>query len=201
MNPSLESQVICDSELSERASKKGRLVPGILITGFALTGIVFLLFITINGASGIPAIVPILTAVLLAVGLGGSAAGFILLRSTHTLRGRTRKGSLMQAIGLVGLFFGVIVAASSNLIGPFLISAVVLVPSTALAITGSVLEIEKSPESHARQGPNSYLLLVGMILLFFGTALIVAFNIFALTYYLSNVQAIIFENIGATISA
>lgn len=172
-----------------------------MAVGFVLTTIVFILFMTINGASGVSAIVSILILILAALGLFGSATGLFLLRSRDLLTSQARNGFVLQGIGLAGLFFAVILAASSSSFTAFLVSAVVLAASAAFTFAGAILTKGGFAKTHSPRTSNVNLLLFGMILLFFGAALIIGFNILAVTYYLSNVDAIIFEDIGATASA
>src|SRR5271157_5840447 len=113
---------------------------GLVDAGYSTATGALVAFLTINGASGIPTATTIFTAVLVVIGLLLPAAGMLLLRrGISAIKSATRYGFAMQAFGLLGLLFGVVLVVSVSSLSGFLLSAVFVVTAGGLAIAGAVL--------------------------------------------------------------
>jgi uncharacterized membrane protein YidH (DUF202 family) len=173
----------------------------LLVMGYSVGTVALVVFLTINGASGIPTMAMIITAVLVAIGLFLPAAGMLRLRRiVDPAQRAARNGFAMQALGLIGLFFGVaLVVAVSSLSGYFA-SAVIVVTMGALALLGGVFLTRHHTSFGASSARVVVCLVLGMALLFLGTGLIAGSNI-AYQYVISQVENTIYVDIGATVSA
>ena len=171
------------------------------VVGFAVATLAFMLFLTINGASGVTEADSELTVVLVVFGLFAPAAGMFRLSRNSIFSGRMRRGLVLEGIGLASLFFGILLAVATSSLTGFLTSVVVLSGSALSTLAGAVMLRATLAKTRSPQRGSANLHLVGLVLLLSGTAIIVAFNIFSVTYYVSNLGAIIYEDIGATVSA
>lgn len=159
-------------------------------------------FLTINGASGIPTAATIGTAVLVVIGLLLPAAGMLLLRrGLGAIKSAARYGFAMQALGLLGLLFGVVLVVAASSLSGYFVSAVFVVTTGVLAIAGAVLlRGHYMFASSSNTSRAVAYLIFGTALIFSGVGLIVGSNI-AFEYLISQVENTIYVDIGATVSA
>lgn len=179
------------------ASKDWRLVVG----GYSTAAVGLVLFLTINGASGIPTIAIICTAMLIAIGLLFPAAGiFQLRRSLGPIKSSARYGYALQAFGLLALLFGVVLVVVVSSLSGFLLSAVFVVAAGVLAISGAVLLRAYFISADASNARSAACLIFATALIFSGVGLIVASNI-EYVYLISQIENTVYIDIGATVSA
>ena len=176
-------------------ARGGRLV----VAGYSTAAVALVAFLTINGASGIPTAATIGTAVLLAIGLLLPAAGMLQLRSGQgpTARG-ARFGYPLQALGLVGLLFGLVLIVVTATLSGYLVGAVLIATSGVLAMSGAVLLRGYYVATAADAGLAC--LMSGTALIFLGAGAVVGSNI-AFEYLISQVQNTVYVDAGATVSA
>jgi hypothetical protein len=174
---------------------------GLVVAGYSTATGALVAFLTINGASGIPTATTIFTAVLVVIGLLLPAAGMLLLRrGISTIKSAARYGFAMQAFGLLGLLFGVVLVVSVSSLSGFLLSAVFVVTAGVLAIAGAVLLRGQYISAEVSNTRGAAYLIFGTVLIFSGVGLIVGSNI-AFEYWISQVENTVYVDIGATISA
>ncbi len=102
----------------------------------------------------------------------------------------------MQAFGLIGLLFGVVLVVVVSSLSGYLLSAVFVAMAGVLAIAGATLL-----RGHFASNNESVACLIfGTALIFTGVGIIVASNI-AFEYLISQLENTIYIDIGATISA
>ena len=172
---------------------------GIVIIGYATAAAGLLAFLTINGASGVPTTEIAGTAILLTVGLLLPAAGMLLLGRGFDQTSRTpRRGFSALGIGMIGLFFGVLLVYESSLLG-CLVSALVIIASAALAVGGARV-MRNLYRSHKPIVNGFTYLIIGIALTFSGAGLIAGSKI-ASYYLISQLQSTVYMDVGATVSA
>ena len=183
-----------NSSINEKpASNTWRLV----VTGYSMLAVALAVFLTINGASGIPSAAPIVTAGLMLIGFLLSAVGMLKLRSAiSSIRNAGRYGFALQVFGLLSLLIGVVLVVAVSSLSGYLLSAIFVVLAGVFAISGAVL-LHRYFASNVK---GAIFLVFGTALIYSGVALIVASNI-AFEYLISQVQNTIYVDIGATISA
>ena len=175
------------------ASKAWRLV----VAGYSTAAVALVLFLTINGASGIPTVAIVGTALLIVIGLLLPTAGLLQSRrSLGPIKSSARHGFVMQVFGLIGLLFGVVLVAFISSLSGYFISAVLVALSSVLAIAGATL-LRRHFASNNR---SAAFLIFGTALIFSGVGLIVASNI-AFEYLISQLQNTVYVDIGATVSS
>ena len=172
------------------------------IAGYSVATLGLIALLTINGASGFPGAIGIGTAVLVAIGLLLAAMGMLQLRrAINQDRKAARYGFGMQALGLVGLLVGVVpLAVSSSLSAVFVVGAILIVISAALALTGTFLLRSHHADIGASDTRGVDYLILGTTLLFSGVTLILGSNV-AKYFFLSEVGNNVFTDVGAAISA
>jgi hypothetical protein len=181
---------------ADAASKAGRVV----VVGYSTAAAALVAFLTINGASGIPTAATIGTACLLIVGLLLPAAGMLQLR-----RGLGKVGTIarlaypMQALGLIGLLFGLVLIVGTATLSGYLVGAVLIVTAGVLAIAGA-LSLRAYYATTAASTRGAAWLIFGTALIFSGAGVVVGSNL-AFEYLISQVQNTIYVDAGATITA
>jgi hypothetical protein len=175
---------------------------GLIVGGYSTAAVGLMAFLTINGASGIPTAATIGTAVLVVIGLLLPAAGMLLLRrGLGAIKSAARYGFAMQALGLLGLLFGVVLVVAASSLSGYFVSAVFVVTTGVLAIAGAVLlRGHYMFASSSNTSRAVAYLIFGTALIFSGVGLIVGSNI-AFEYLISQVENTIYVDIGATVSA
>jgi hypothetical protein len=174
---------------------------GLIVGGYSTAAVGLVAFLTINGASGIPTVATIGTAILVVIGLLLPAAGMLLLRrGLDAIKSAARYGFAMQALGLLGLLFGVVLVVAASSLSGYSISAVFVVTAGALAMAGAVLLRGQYMFASSSNARGVAYLIFGTALIFSGVGLIVGSNI-AFEYLISQVENTIYVDIGATVSA
>jgi len=172
----------------------------LIVVGYAIATIGFLAFLTINGMSGISEVAPVVTAVLIAVGLLLPASCmFLLRREIANTQLQTRRSFSLQGIGLIILFSGVVLVAVSSSLSDYVVGGILLIASDAAALTGVIL-LKKHVGIPMLQKRKIDYLVLATVFLFSGVGLIVISNI-AFYYVLSQVENTVYADVGATISA
>ena len=181
---------------SAPAKGAGRLV----VAGYSTAAAALVAFLTINGASGIPAAATIGTAVLLAIGLLLPAVGMLQMRrGPGPVASTARFGYPMQSLGLIGLLFGLVLIVVTATLTGYLVGAVLIATAGALAISGAVLLRRYYMRAVANAGGVACLM-IGTALIFSGAGVVVGSNI-AFEYLISQVQNTIYVDAGATVAA
>jgi len=174
---------------------------GLVVGGYSTAAVGLLAFLTINGASGTSTAATIGTALLIAIGLLLPAAGMLLLRrGLGPAKGATRYGFAMQAFGLAGLLFGVVLLVVVPSLSGYFLSAAFVVTASVLAIAGAVLLRGHYIGTVASKARGGAYLILGTVLIFSGVGLIVGSDI-AFEYLISQVENTINVDIGATVTA
>ena len=106
----------------------------------------------------------------------------------------------MQAFGLLGLLFGVVLIVVTSSLSGYLVSAVFVATAGVSAIAGAVLLRRHFISAIASNTRGVAYLIFGTALIFSGVGLIVGSNI-AFEYLISQVENTIYVDIGATVSA
>jgi len=173
-----------------------------VIAGYTVAALGLIALLTINGVSGVPTAVVIGTAVLVAIGLLLPAAGMLKLRQTvKPNRSAARYGLLLQGLGLIGLLFAVLpLAVSASLSSLFVVSAILIATSAALALRGAFLVRGHYADIGASNKRGADYLIVGSTIIFSGVAVILGSNV-AKYFFLSDVGDNVFTDVGAAISA
>ncbi len=169
----------------------------LVVAGYSTAAVALVAFLTINGASGIPSVATIITAGLVIIGLLLPVIGMLQLRrGLSPIRSAARYGFTLQAFGLLGLLFGVVLVVGTSSLSGYILSAVFVAVAGVLAIAGAVLM-----RGHfASNNRGVAYLIFGTALIFSGVGLIVASNI-AFEYLISQVQNTVYVDTGATVSA
>jgi hypothetical protein len=157
-------------------------------------------FLTINGMS-VPGVATVATVIMIAVGLLLPSAGMVVLRrGLDRVQGAARNGFLLQGVGLVTLFVGVVLAVGlSSLLGYF-VGAVLLIASASSSLLGAMLLRGGRAGIGVPGSRISDYFLLGTLLIFSGVGLIMASNI-AFYYAISQVANTAYVDLGAAISA
>jgi len=173
----------------------------LVVAGYSMAAAGLVVFLTINGGSGTPLVATIGAAVLIIIGLFLPAAGTLQLRrNLRTTEGAARRGYAMQAFGLLGLLFGVVLVVEVSSLSGLFISAAFVVASGVSAITGAfLLRRHHTGAQEANDRGVAYLIL-GTAVIYSGVGIIVGSNI-AFEYLLSQVEETIYVDGGATLSA
>lgn len=174
----------------------------LMVDGYATATLGLIAFLTINGVSGIPAVVEIGTAALIVIGLLLPAAGTMRLRGALDANRRAARDGLgLLALGLVGLLLSLLpIQLSSSLSVAYLVSAVLIVASSVSALTGTLLIRRHSSDIGPSNRRGTDDLIIGTGLIFAGVALILGSNV-AMYFVLSSVGNTVYCDVGATISA
>ena len=94
-----------------------------MVAGYSMGAVALVAFLTINGASGIPAAGTVGTAGLLVIGLLLSVVGMLQLRrGVGSTQRAARYGLALQGFGLVGLLFGVVLVVVIASLSGYLVS-------------------------------------------------------------------------------
>lgn len=188
-------------ELQGMISLSTRLL-ALTVIGYSVAAIALVTFLTINGQPNIPQSTSIATLVLIAIGFLTPAIGMALLtRRLRVPQTRAKSGLLLQGIGLTSLFFGVVIAEATASFTGFLVAAAVLAVSGSTGLTGAAFFKRHYRSVSSFSSRNAEFLLLGLILLFLGVALILGSEIVYSLYYFSPVSNIVYQDIGATVSA
>ncbi len=172
-----------------------------VVTGYSTAAVALVAFLTINGVSGISTAATIGTGILVAIGLLLPIAGMLQLRrSLDSKRSAGRYGFAMQAFGLLGLLFAVVLVVVFSSLTGYLLSALFVTTAGVSAIAGAVLLRGHFVSAFASNIRVASCLIFGTALIFSGMELIVGSNI-AFEYFLSQMQNTIYVDIGAAVSA
>jgi hypothetical protein len=164
----------------------------LVVAGYSLLAVAMLAFLTINGVSGSAAGTTV-TASLIGLGLLLPAAGMLeVARRMNPPHGTSRKGLVLQSLGLIGLLIGLVVSFVASSLSGHLVSAVFIVPAGIAGLAGAIF-ISKQADTRP--------LVIGAALIAIGAALIPASNIALLTYWTSDMGKNIYQDIGATLAA
>jgi len=173
---------------------------GLVVAGYSITAVALVAFLTINGASGIPTAATIGTAGLVIVGLLLPTAGMLQLRRRLSpVEKAARRGFAMQALGLPGLLFGVVLVVEVATLSGYFLSAALVAASGVSGVVGAVLLRAYYDVLGAKSRDVAYLML-GTVLLFTGVGIIVGSDI-AFEYWISQVENTVYVDMGATVSA
>jgi hypothetical protein len=174
---------------------------GIVVTGYSTAAVALVAFLTINGVSGIPTAAIIGTGILIAIGLLLPIAGMLQLRKgLGSIKSAGRYGFAMQAFGLLGLLFAVVLVVGFSSLTGYLISALFVTTAGVSSISGAVLLRAYFINSTKLNAKGVLCLIFGTGLIFSGVALIVGSNI-AFQYFISQLENTVYVDIGATISS
>jgi len=186
-----------DSTTDVKSSK----VWGLVVAGYSTAVAGLIAFLTINGASGTPTSAVIGTAGLLTMGLLLPAAGMLLLRrSVNSNRGAAKLGFTTLGFGLIGLYLGVVLVYFESSLSGLLVSAFLLVASSALAMVGAIFLRRLYISTGGSKTKGVGYLILGTALLFSGVGLIVGSKI-AFFYLIPQLESIVYMDVGATVSA
>jgi len=173
---------------------------GLVVVGYSITAVALVAFLTINGVSGIPDAATIGTAGLVVIGLLLPTAGMLQLgRRLSPIERAARFGFAMQALGLLGLLFGVVLVVEVTTLSGYFLSAALIAASGVSATAGAVLLRGHYGAPQPRSRGIAYLIL-GTLLLFTGVGIIVGSDI-AYEYWISQVENTVYVDMGATVSA
>jgi hypothetical protein len=173
----------------------------LVIVGLVFSTTAFVMFFATNGDSGVSSTISLVILILIALGLFSPAAGMFLLGRKKSLPRSIRRSFDLQGIGLASLFFAVILAVSSGSLEFFLGSAAIVAASASFVLVGTIILRTNASRTGSKRIGDSNLLVIGMLLLFAGAVLIIAFNILEATFYVPIVAALMYEDIGSTLSA
>jgi hypothetical protein len=174
---------------------------GRVVAGYSVAAVALVVFLTINGASGIPAVATIGTAGLAVIGLLLPIAGILQLRR-GIASGKTvpRLGFVLQAFGLFSLMFGLVFVVAVSSLSSYLLSALFVMVAGVSAIAGAVLLRRHFICVNTSNKRAAVFLILGTALVFTGVGLIVASNI-AFQYLISQLENTVYVDVGATVSA
>lgn len=172
-----------------------------IVVGYALMAAGLVGVLTINGASGIPPLVQAGVAALIIIGLLLSITGILKLRSEiDKTQVQVRNGLFMHGLALVVLLLGVAFTVVFSSLSGFLSGIVFLATSCILALGGILTLRKKYISSGTSERKKIDYLLLGTILILAGVGLIIVSDIASL-YMISQLENIVYVDIGATISA
>jgi len=174
---------------------------GMVVAGYCTAAGGLVAFLTINGASNTPALATIVTAGLIAFGLLLPAAGMLRMRRAlgDTWKA-ARFGYPLQALGLCGLLFAVVLIQVAPTLSGYLVGMVLDVV-TGVAATAGVILVQRGRIKLVSSNPNEFALMVlGTVMIFAGVGVIMGSNI-AFEYLISSVENTIYVDVGATVSA
>jgi hypothetical protein len=106
----------------------------------------------------------------------------------------------MQAFGLLGLLFGVVIVVAAPSFSSYIIGAVFVITASVSAIGGAILSRVHFMSVSSSNNLAVWYLILGTTLIFSGVGLIVASNI-GLEFFVSSVENTIYVDIGAAVSA
>jgi hypothetical protein len=160
------------SEIPLQAKKASKALI-LVVVGYSMAAVALVAFLTINGASGIPAAATIGTAASIAIGLLLPAAGMLklwrdLARSTKRA---AKYGFPLQAFGFVALFFGVVLIVALSTLTTYLISAALVTTAGVSAIAGAVLLHKHFAKTNKWNLGGATYLILGTVLIFLGVGL------------------------------
>lgn len=174
---------------------------GLVVAGYSTATVALVAFLTINGASGIPAAATIGTAGLILIGFLLPAAGMLQLKKgLSPIKRAARTGFAMQAFGLIGLLFGLVLIVVTSSLSGYLLGAVFVVIAAASGIAGAVLLRGHFNSATTSNNKGVSYLIFGTALIFSGAGLIVGSNI-AFQYVISQMENTIYVDIGSTVAA
>jgi hypothetical protein len=170
--------------------------------GYSVAALALVTFLTINGQPNVSQSASIATILLIAIGFLTPAIGLILLtRGPRVLKTRAKSGLLLQGIGLISLFFGIVIAVVTVSFTGFLVAAVVLTFSSSTGLLGATFFKRYYRSASPLSSKVIDFNLLGLTLLFLGVALILGSQIVYSLYYFSPVWNIVYQDIGASVSA
>ena len=145
----------------------------LVVAGYSTAAVGLVVFLTINGASGIPTAATIGTAGLVAIGFLLPVIGMLLLRKDFgSVKSAARSGFALQAIGLLGLLIGVVLVVAVSTLTGYLLSAASVATAGVLAVAGTVL-LRRYYSTIATNARGIVYLIFGTVLIFLGAGLIV----------------------------
>jgi len=172
-----------------------------VVVGYSLAAIGLVALLATDGASGIPTVVNIATACLIAIGLLVPVAGMLRLRRALDPVNRVaRRGLAMQCLGLVVLLLGVVLLSVSTSLPVLFASGVLIVISATLALAGALLLRYHFADIGASNSRGVGYLIVGTALIFAGVGVILWSSV-AFYFLLSDLGNTVFTDVGASISA
>src|SRR5271157_1832039 len=181
-----------------------KILPGantMIVVGYALAAAGLVGVLTINGASEIPPLVQAGVAALIIIGLLLSITGILKLRSDiDKTQVQVRNGLFMHGLALAILLLGVAFTVVFSSLSGFLAGIVFLATSCILALVGILTLRKKYTSSGTSERKKIDYLLLGTILILAGVGLIIVSDI-ASYYTISQLENIVYVDIGATISA
>ena len=185
------------SSNAKTSSKAWRLV----VAGYSTAAMALVVFLMINGASAIPTEAIIGVVILVAIGFLLPLAGMLQLRrGLGPVKSAGRYGFAMQACGLLGLLFGVVLVVVVSSLFSYFLSAVFVAAAGASAISGAALLRKHFNSAIASNNRILMWLIFGTALIFSGEGVIVGSNI-AYEYWISQVANTIYVDVGAAVSA
>jgi hypothetical protein len=172
----------------------------VVAAGYAVETLGLIGFLTFNGFATLQLISDV-TIVLVAAGFLLPSAGMLALRNHYIgTQAAVRSSFLLQGMGLLILFLGVLLAFGFSSLSGYFIGAIFLLASTTLSLSGVFL-LRRNHFGLEFWGPREVTCLtLGTVLLFAGVGVIMGSNI-AFYYILSEVTNTIYVDVGATISA
>jgi hypothetical protein len=173
---------------------------GLVVAGYSVTAVALVAFLTINGASGVPGIATIGTAVLVVIGLLLPTAGMLQLRRRLGPNERAaRYGFTAQALGLLVLLIGVVLVVEVVTLTGYILGAALIAASGVSAIAGAIL-LRGHYGALREKSRGVACLILGTALLFAGVVIIVGSDL-AFEFWISQAENTVYADIGATVSA
>jgi len=162
----------------------------LVVAGYSILAVAMLAFLTVNGISA-TTVETVATASLIGLGLLIPAAGMLwVARRMEHPRGAAGRGLVLQSISLIGLLIGLVVSFVASSLPSFLVAAVFIVLSGTSGLVGATF---------LAKGAGAPQLIVGTALIAIGAVLIPVSNI-AATYWISDVEKDVYQDIGATLA-
>jgi hypothetical protein len=172
------------------------------VMGYSVAAVALVTFLTINGQPNIPQSTSLAILLLIAIGFLTPAAGLSFLGLRLRVPEISAKvGLFLQAIGLIGLFLGVVIAEVTASFAGFLVAAVVLALSGSTGLAGATFFKRHYGTASSFRSGNAEFVSFGLKLLFLGVALILGSEIAYSLCYLSPIWNIVCQDIGATAGA
>ena len=186
-----------NSRMGAGASKPSDL----LVTGFSVAAVGLVVFLTVNDQVSVSGAAFVVLAGLIIAGLLLPAAGMFWLRRTlFPVRRDARRGSVLQGLGMVGLFLGLLPVVATHSLSVYFVSSGILTVSGASALAGAVLLGRDVAEAGVWRTRDAWILFLAIVMIFSGVGLIVGSNI-ANEYWISDLTKTVYIDVGASISA
>ncbi len=183
---------------------KAKILPeanAMIVVGYALAAAGLVGVLTINGASDVPALVQAGVAALIIIGLLLPITGILKLRGEiDKAQVQVRNGLFMYGLALAILLLGVAFTVVLSSLSGSLAGIAFLAISCILALAGILTLRKKYSSFSTSEHKKIDYLLLGTILILAGVGLIIVSDI-ASYYTISQLENIVYVDIGATISA